>query len=83
MRKGEVIIDKDNGNLPAFGHGDHTHGGSPGLTKREWRTGMALQGLCANSHAWEEQSLHSVVRLAVEHADTTLKELEQTKTPEG
>lgn len=32
---------------PAFGYGDHTHGGSSGMSLRDWFAGEVLAGICA------------------------------------
>ena len=29
---------------PAFGHGDHVHGGYPGMSLRDWFAGQAISG---------------------------------------
>lgn len=36
-------------NPPAFGHGDHQHGGEPGMSLRDYFAGQALQGWLASS----------------------------------
>ena len=56
---------------PAFGHGDHTHGGAPGLSKRELIAAMALQGVLAND-AW---TASEAAELAVEAAEALLEAL--------
>ncbi len=34
---------KDGG--PAFGYGNPTHGGDPGMSLRDWLAGLAMQGM--------------------------------------
>ena len=76
----EINPAKENGNL-SINRQEHIpedHGGTFvtfGLTKREWLTGMALQGLCANGTSNDE----SVAIRAVIMADSVLKRLEFMK----
>lgn len=58
---------KINPDASAFGHGDHHHGGAPGLTKREYFAAHALQGLLASGahNKWTcEDAAHDAVLLA-------------------
>ena len=45
----------------------------PGLTKREWFAGMAMQGLLASNRT-------AVVQSAVEHADAIIKALSEQES---
>lgn len=47
---------------------------NPGLTKREWFTGMAMQGLAANPEGWPVKS-DIIAKYAVEFADALIAEL--------
>lgn len=73
---------------PAFGHGDHTHGGAPGMTYREWLIGMALQGILANpdtnargikGSALEilETVSEGAAAVAIAAADAVIKQLQE------
>ena len=42
-------MNKINDGGPAFGHGDHQHGGSAGMSLRDWFAGQALQGMLAHA----------------------------------
>lgn len=42
------MVDKTDGG-PAFGHGDHVHGGYPGMSIRDWFAGQALAGMASIS----------------------------------
>ena len=75
---------------PAFPIPDELHSkqdvhefGHPGLTKREWLAGMALQGLCANPVMCATPSLRDCAHvrdLALELADALLAaQKEQSK----
>lgn len=48
---------------------------SRGLTKREYFAAMAMQGLCANGHSWEEDCSNSRASRAVTQADALITEL--------
>ena len=65
-------------NSPAFGHGDHTHGGAPGLTKREYIAAQVMSGLTAYGPV--DSSRHA--ELAVECADALLAALLNPKDNE-
>jgi hypothetical protein len=60
--------------MPAFGS-------NMGLTKREWFAGLAMEGLLADSEDRSEEikpgetCAEATARLAVEHADALIKEL--------
>lgn len=41
---------------PAFGHGDHQHGGSAGMSLRDWFAGQALQGMLAHATRYRPRS---------------------------
>jgi hypothetical protein len=47
----------------------------PGLTKREYFAGIAMQGYCANYHCWQEKTADQVAALSLQYADALLKEL--------
>lgn len=57
---------KDGG--PAFGHGNHSHGGNPGMSLRDWFAGQALAGLAARSIYTRE----ALAKEAYEYADAML-----------
>ena len=67
----------NNADFPAMPYTFDIGGGfrkvSPGLTKREYFAGLAMQGLIAHGYG-----LIQGPELAVEYADALLKELEQT-----
>lgn len=54
---------------------DETFGDEPGLTKREWFAGMALQGILASSYGGYD--LVKIVEFSVQNADALLKALEE------
>lgn len=45
--------DFENEGGPAFGHGDRTHGGDPGMSLRDWFAGQSLQVFMRVFHAEE------------------------------
>ncbi len=71
--------DKSNTAFPAGG--DAWSNGTLGLTKREYFSAMALQGLISSGQmglsdgSWTYQNLYS--NIAVEYADALIKELEK------
>lgn len=48
--------------------------GDPGLTKREWLAGLAMQGVCSNEHH-SMTNFGTVAGWAVKQADALLAEL--------
>ena len=62
-----------NGSNPAFPK-DH-NGGHPGLTKREWFVGQALQGILAQGIGRWDSDPREVAVMAVRMADHALREL--------
>ena len=54
---------------------EHAANNAPGLTKREYFAGLAMQGLCANSKSPRNQPKY-LAELAVGQADELLKALE-------
>jgi len=67
------LTEQTNADLAAFPASDPPY--AAGVSKREYFTAMALQGLCAASHTAKSD----IARNAVELADATLAELEKTK----
>jgi hypothetical protein len=73
----------ENGKQPAFAspgtynpnNGNHNGDQQLGLTKREYFAGLALQGLLAGVRATHS----SLDKIAVEYADSLLKELDYQK----
>jgi hypothetical protein len=53
---------------PAFGHGDHVHGGYPGMSLRDWFAGQVITG---NFHI-DPSVQASYARTAYEMADAML-----------
>jgi hypothetical protein len=57
----------------------------PGLTKREWFAGMAMQGLLSNSYSdgatqpLSTASKFEIAKFAIDQADALIKELEKDK----
>jgi hypothetical protein len=52
----------------------------PGLTKREWYAGLAMQGLMARGHVTHANNFRALMRDAVLAADTLIDALnEETK----
>lgn len=49
---------------PAFGHGDHTHGGAPGMSLRDWFAGQALAGLISPEYANAEIAAETAYMVA-------------------
>lgn len=43
---------------PAFAHGDHTNGGHPGMSLRDWFAGQALAGILANPAVSASAAVH-------------------------
>ena len=64
-----------------------TSGEAVGLTKKEWFAGMAMQGIISNPETLaalatagiETQFIQRVTKLACEHADAILEELQSAK----
>jgi hypothetical protein len=54
---------------PAFAHGDHTNGGHPGMSLRDWFAGQALAGLLASNQG---QNQNELAWLAYAAADAML-----------
>lgn len=48
-----------------------------GMTLRDWFAGMALQGLCANSHVWEEMTENEMIEMAYRRAEKMISEGEK------
>lgn len=48
-----------------------------GLTKREWFTGMALMGICANGEFLKYHETVNLEKVAVKIADDAIAELEK------
>lgn len=62
-----------NGSEPAFPVNDLNACKWPGLTKRQWLAGMALQGLCANpAEDVKNQTYDKVAEMALKHADALI-----------
>ena len=61
----------------------------PGLTKREWFAGLAMQGIMANSEQWRYMGMKKlnfkveVTRLSIEYADNLIAELGKETQPPG
>lgn len=53
-----------------------------GLTKREYFAAMALQGLAANTFAWQELDPESQAELAVLYAEELVKALNASEASE-
>ena len=73
-------------NEPAFPNGEMENNISPqhyGLTKRELFAGLAMQGFCANNHAWEEKDHNGVAEISRAYADALLAELAKEVENEG
>lgn len=72
----------DNKNLPAFPivmqPGTPDQESYPGMTKKEWFTGMALMGLCQD---WSQQNSR-IAEEAIRLADTVLAKLEIQPAPD-
>jgi hypothetical protein len=65
----------ENKNQPAFAYySEDEKRDMPGLTKREYFAGLAMQGLLANSFDYTAQD---IVEKAVQYADKILVELEK------
>lgn len=66
-------------NVKIFGHfeaeSEYENQQHPGLTKREYFAGRALQGICANSTA--VSNFERIVEASVKLADRLLERLEQ------
>jgi hypothetical protein len=61
------------GSEPAFPHYEtHANGYRPGLTKREWLAGLAMQGMCAGPK--REYTKNQCAKEAVALADAMLLE---------
>lgn len=50
------MSERDDGG-PAFGHGDPTHGGNPGMSLRDWLAGQALAGMWASITSAKSETL--------------------------
>jgi hypothetical protein len=73
----------DNDGGPAFGYGDPTHGGEPGMTLRDYHEGQALTGLLAAGFGTEDMPekkalihIDQVVAASRKLADAMLAERE-------
>lgn len=82
-------MSEQNGNEPASPvaqvtspNGDIESHAHYGLTKRELFAAMAMQGLCANQHAWEVP-IEKVAEFSVQQADALLAELATDRTEDG
>ena len=65
---------RKNANAPSFGHGSPEHGGDPGLTKREYFAGLAMQGLLADPIT-NQVEREEFGEIAVAYADALLAAL--------
>jgi len=80
-------MNKINDGGPAFGHGDHQHGGSAGMSLRDWFAGQALDAIiravCAGQHfphSYHGECAESAMaRNAYRIADAMLKAREATE----
>lgn len=68
-------MDKPNELKSAFGHGNPTHGGELGLTKREYFAALAMQGMLANSAAFMGDDPNLLATKSLWCADELLKQL--------
>ena len=57
--------------------GTRFKGVSPGLTKREWFAGLAMQSICQDRTAIYD--VRSIAKGAVEYADALIEELNKEK----
>jgi len=73
-------------NSPAYGHGNYTDGGAPGVSKREYLAALAMQGLLANpkfSDAAATAGVYGnaftaeVSQRSIENADALIEALNQ------
>jgi len=65
-----------NGNEAAFGHGSPANGGEPGVSKREYFAGLAMQGVLANPALADNiEDASDVAEAAVLAADALLTAL--------
>lgn len=66
---------------PAFGHGDPTHGGEPGMSLRDYFAGQALGGVMANLAQMRPDVRSDLVRFAADcyrMADAMLSERDKS-----
>ena len=71
---------EDNGNTGAFAVSKYMY--QPGLTKREYFAGLAMQGLATKKPSDHEDDITRIVRTSVLLSDALLEELEKTKQQE-
>ncbi|MCK5316271.1 MAG: hypothetical protein KAJ55_00075 [Anaerolineales bacterium] len=64
----------ENDGGPAFGHGDPTHGGDPGMSLRDWFAGQALAGMDLPSDYHRGPCNHVAADRAYTLADQMLRE---------
>ena len=50
---------------------------SEGMSLRDWYAGMALQGYCANSYAWEERTPDEQIKMSFLMGDAMIAEREK------
>ncbi len=80
----EDFIEKSNSEFAAFPSELKIDGKTvaiyPGLNKREYFAGLAMQGFCANENKLNNTPKF-IAELSIKLADEILKQLEETKNP--